>query len=159
MPVPVVIFLVVIAVGTVVLTSTRIGRQIYYTGTNPVAAWYSGINVARTKLLAFVVSGLLAAMAGPLLASLTKRITPDMGSGFELGAIAVAVMGGTALSGGRGTLIGTAVGAFIFSLVSNILALSGLSTYTNQVVRGLLLIFVVLIIQRAFRHRGVSAAT
>jgi len=157
-PVPILIFAVVVVAGSIVLTSTRIGMRMYYTGTNPVAAWYSGINVARTKLLAFMMSGLLAAMAGPLLASLTNRITPDMGSGFELDAIAVAVLGGTALAGGRGTVIGTAVGALIFGLVSNILALSGLSSYTNQVVRGCMLIVVVLIIQRMIKSRGVRVA-
>lgn len=158
-PVPVLIFAAVTAITTLVLTSTRIGRTIYFTGTNPVAAWHSGINVARTKLLAFMVSGLLAAMCGPLLASLTKRITPEMGSGFELGAIAVAVLGGTALAGGRGTAIGTAVGALIFGLVSNILALSGLSTYTNQVVRGCLLVVVVILVNRVVRHQGMRSAS
>ncbi len=158
-PVPVIIFLIVIVMGTIGLALTRNGRQLYYTGANPVAAWYSGINVARTKLLAFVIAGLLAALAGPLLASLTNRITPDMGAGFELGAIAVAVLGGTALAGGRGTVIGTAIGAFVYSLVSNILALSGLSTYMNQVVRGCLLILVVLIFQRVITKRGLSVVT
>lgn len=157
-PVPVLLFVAVVAVGTLVLSSMGIGRRIYFTGTNPVAAWYSGINVARTKLFVFMVSGLLAAMAGPPMASLTNRITPGTGAGFELGAIAVAVLGGTALAGGRGSVVGTAVGALIFALVSNILALSGSSTYTNQVVRGCLLIFVVLVIQRAVRGRVLRPA-
>jgi ribose transport system permease protein len=82
-----------------------------------------------------------------------------MGTGFELGAIAVAVLGGTALAGGRGTAIGTAVGALIFGLVSNILALSGLGTYTNQVVRGCLLVVVVILINRVVRHQGVRSAS
>ena len=159
MPVPVVIFLVVIAVGTVVLTSTRFGRQIYYTGTNPVAAWYSGINVARTKLLAFVVSGLLAAMAGPLLASLTKRITPDMGAGFELGAIAVAVHGWHRSVGGTGHL--DRHGRRRLHLQPGIEHPRSVRTEHLHQPSGprLLLIFVVLIIQRAFRQRGVSVAT
>lgn len=148
LPVPLVIFLVVCAVGTVVLAVTTIGRHIYYTGANPVAATYSGIDVARTKALVFAVSGLLAALAGPLLSSQTNRITPTQGTGFELAAIAIAVLGGTALEGARGTIVGTLIGALMYGFLLNILALSGVETYTEQVLKGCLLIFVVLIFQR-----------
>ena len=147
-PIPFVIFLAAAVVGTVILALTKLGRHIYYTGANPVAAFYSGINVARTKTLVFALSGLLAAMAGPLLASQTNRITPTQGLGFELAAIAIAVLGGTALEGARGTIIGTVIGALIFGFLLNILALSGVETYTQQVLRGALLIFVVLVFQR-----------
>ena len=133
-PVPVMIFLMVIVIGTVglALDAKRSAAVLHrsQSGRGLVLGHQCRENQAPRVRRA----GLLAAMAGPLLASLTNRITPDMGAGFELGAIAVAVLGGTALAGGRGTVIGTAIGAFIFSLVSNILALSGLSTYTNQVV-------------------------
>lgn len=147
-PTPFIILLVVAAIATVVLAFTKLGRQIYYTGANPVAAFYSGINVARTKVLMFALSGLLAGMAGPLLASLTNRVTPTQGVGYELAAIAIAVLGGTALAGARGTVVGTLIGALIFGFLLNILSLSGVDSYQQQVLRGALLIIVVLIFQR-----------
>lgn len=148
LPVPLLIFLTVCAIGTVVLGVTKVGREIYYTGANPTAAWYSGVNVAGTKTLVFAVSGLLAALAGPLLSSQTNRITPTLGVGYELAAIAIAVLGGTALAGARGTVVGTLIGALIYGFLLNILALSGVETYTEQVLKGCLLIFVVLVFQR-----------
>lgn len=147
-PVPVVIFLTVCIASTVLLSLTKMGRHMYYTGANPVAAWYSGINVARTKVLVFALSGLLAALAGPMLGSLTNRITPTQGDGLELTAIAIAVLGGAALQGGRGTVVGALIGALIFGFVLNILALSGLETFTTQIFRGLLLIVVVVAFQK-----------
>jgi ribose/xylose/arabinose/galactoside ABC-type transport system permease subunit len=155
LPVPLLIFLAVCAAGAVVLGVTKVGRDINYTGANPVAAWYSGVNVARTKVLVFAISGLLAGLAGPLLASQTNRITPTQGVGFELAAIAIAVLGGTALAGARGTVVGTLIGALIYGFLLNILALSGVETYTEQVLKGCLLIAVVLVFQRlVFRPGG-----
>jgi ribose/xylose/arabinose/galactoside ABC-type transport system permease subunit len=148
LPFPLVVFLVVCAAGTVVLSLTTAGRRIYFTGASPVAAFYSGIDVPRTKALVFAISGLLAALAGPLLASQTNRITPTQGVGFELAAIAIAALGGTALDGARGTIIGTLIGAVIYGFLLNILALSGVETYTEQVLKGFLLIVVVLVFQR-----------
>jgi ribose transport system permease protein len=153
LPVPLLIFLAVCAAGAIVLGVTKIGRDIYYTGASPLAAWYSGVDVARTKVLVFAVSGLLAALAGPLLSSQTNRITPTQGFGFELAAIAIAVLGGTALGGARGTVVGTLIGALIYGFLLNILALSGVETYTEQVLKGCLLIFVVLVFQRLVFQR------
>jgi ribose transport system permease protein len=148
LPFPLWVFLAVCVAGTVVLALTKFGRHIYYTGASNVAAWYSGVDVARTKVLVFAVSGFLAAMAGPLLASQTNRITPNLGVGYELAAIAIAALGGTALDGARGTVIGTMIGALIYGFLLNILSLSGVSTYTEQVLKGCLLILVVLLFQR-----------
>lgn len=156
LPFPVVVFLVVCAICSVVLFATKTGRRIYYTGANPVAAWYSGINIARTKVLVFGVSGLLAAMAGPLLASQTNRVTPTQGVGMELSAIAIAVLGGTALDGARGTVLGTLTGALIYGFLLNILALSGVGTYMEQVLKGVLLIVIVLVFQKIRSNRGVQ---
>lgn len=155
-PVPVVIFLVVCIVCAVFLALTKTGRHIYYTGANPVAAWYSGVNVARMKLLVFSISGLCAALAGPLLASQTNRVTPTQGLGFELSAIAIAVLGGTALDGARGTVLGTLTGALIFGFLLNILALSGVGTYMEQILKGVLLIVIVLVFQKIRANRGVQ---
>jgi ribose transport system permease protein len=152
-PFPFVVFVAVCVACTVLLALTKLGRHIYYTGASPVAAHYSGINVARTKVIVFAVSGLLAAMAGPLFASQTDRITPTQGTGFELAAIAIAVLGGTALEGARGTIAGTLVAALIYGFLLNVLALSGVGTYTEQVLKGCLLIVVVLLFQRLVFRR------
>jgi ribose transport system permease protein len=155
LPFPLIVFLVVCAAGTVVLVLTTVGRRIYFTGASPAAAFYSGIDVARTKALVFAISGLLAALAGPLLASQTDRITPTQGVGLELAAIAIAALGGTALDGARGTIAGTLIGALIYGFLLNILALSGVETYTEQVLKGLLLIVVVLVFQRLVLGRPI----
>ncbi len=154
LPFPLVVFLIVAVVCTLVLALTRLGRHIYHTGANPVAAYYSGINVARTKVIVFAGSGLFAALAGPLFASQTDRVTPTQGVGFELTAIAIAVLGGAALDGGRGAIVGTVLAAFIYGFLLNVLALSGVGTYMEQVLKGCLLIVVVLLFQNVVHRRA-----
>lgn len=146
-PVPVILFLFVGIVLSTLLRFTRTGKEIYFTGANKRAAWISGININKIKLMAYGVSGLTAALAGPLLSSQTNRITPIQGTGFELSAIAVAVLGGTSLIGGKGTITGTILAAMMFQLLLNILTLSGVGTYMEQVLKGFLLIVIVVIYQ------------
>ncbi len=146
-PVPVIIFLSVGILLSIMLKYTKTGKEIYFTGANTRAAWISGINTDRIKLIAYSISGLTAALAGPLLSSQTNRITPIQGVGFELSAIAVAVLGGTSLIGGKGTVIGTILGALTFQLLLNVLTLSGVGTYMEQVLKGLLLIVIVVVYQ------------
>lgn len=152
-PAPVVIFIIVSLICTIFLSFTRTGRYLYYTGANEIAAWCSGIRVDKIKILAFSIAGLLAAMAGPLFSSQTNRITPIQGVGFELSAIAIAVLGGTSLTGGKGNIIGTVIGALIFNIMLNILALSGVGTYIEQVLKGVMLIVIVLIFQNIGKQR------
>lgn len=142
-PVPVVIFLIVGVLFSLLLKYTKSGRELYFTGANQKAGWISGINTNRIKLIAYAVSGLTAALAGPLLSSQTNRITPVQGMGFELSAIAVAVLGGTSLAGGKGTVSGTILGALTFQLLLNILTLSGIGTYMEQILKGFLLVLIV----------------
>jgi ribose transport system permease protein len=151
-PVPALIFVGTIAVCTVVLAFSKAGRAIYYTGASEIAAWYSGISVRGVKIAVFGIAGLLAAMAGPMFASQTNRITPTLGAGFELSAIAIAVLGGTALDGARGSPVGTLLGALIFGILLNILALSGVGTYGEQVLKGALLILIVIVFQNLRRN-------
>ncbi len=146
-PVPVIIFLFVGIVLSIMLRYTKTGKEIYFTGANKRAAWVSGINTDKIKLIAYSISGLTAALAGPLLSSQTNRITPIQGVGFELSAIAVAVLGGTSLIGGKGTVIGTILGALTFQLLLNVLTLSGVGTYMEQVLKGFLLIVIVVVYQ------------
>jgi ribose/xylose/arabinose/galactoside ABC-type transport system permease subunit len=147
LPVPVVFFIVIAILGFLFLTFTKKGKQIYYTGANNRAALCSGIKVENIKIIAFSAAGFLSALAGPFFASQTNRITPIQGVGFELSAIAIAVLGGTALSGGKGSVLGTVIGALTYGFLLNILSLSGIGTYLEQVLKGGLLIIIVLIFQ------------
>ena len=153
-PVPLIIFIAVSVIGYLFLTFTRTGKFIYYTGANDNAAKVSGISVEKIKVLAFSLSGLFAAMAGPLFSSQTNRITPIQGTGFELSAIAIAVLGGTILAGGKGSILGTVLGAFTFNILLNMLALSGIGTYMEQVLKGVLLIVIVLLYQNIGNKRS-----
>ena len=150
-PVPAVVFLAMVALCSVVLAFSKAGRVIYYTGASEIAAWYSGISVRAVKVAVFGAAGLLAAIAGPMFASQTNRITPTLGVGFELSAIAIAVLGGTALDGARGSPLGTLMGALIFGVLLNILSLSGVGSYGEQVLKGALLILIVIVFQNIRR--------
>lgn len=151
-PVPAVVFLAMVVACSVVLAFSKAGRVIYYTGASEIAAWYSGISVRKVKIAVFGMAGLLAAMAGPMFASQTNRITPTQGVGFELSAIAIAVLGGAALDGARGSPLGTLLGALIFGILLNTLSLSGVGTYGEQVLKGALLILIVIVFQNIRRN-------
>jgi ribose/xylose/arabinose/galactoside ABC-type transport system permease subunit len=150
-PVPAIVFLAMVALCSIVLAFSKAGRMVYYTGASDIAAWYSGISVRAVKIGVFGMAGLLAAMAGPMFASQTNRITPTQGVGFELSAIAIAVLGGTALDGARGSPLGTLIGALIFGILLNALSLSGVGTYGEQVLKGALLILIVIVFQNMRR--------
>ena len=152
LPVPAAVLLVLTLVSAIALTFTGNGRAAYFAGANPRAAWYSGLPIRRLKVAAFATAGLLAGLAGPMLASQTNRMTPSIGAGYELSTIAIAVLGGTALNGGRGSPLCTLVGACIFGMLLNVLALSGFGTYLEQVLKGVLLISVVALLHLVRRN-------
>jgi len=143
-PVAVWIMVVVAAVAIVVTTKTPFGRQIYAVGGNERAAVLAGIRVNRIKIAVYVISGACAALAGLLLTSELGAAYPDTATTYELNAIAAAVLGGTALSGGRGTIIGTVMGAFVIGFLSDGLVLIGVSTFWQSVVKGAVIIFAVI---------------
>jgi ribose transport system permease protein len=151
-PVPALIFLAMAIACSGALAFSKVGRTIYYTGASEIAAWYSGVSVRTIKIAVFGMAGLLAAMAGPMFASQTNRITPTQGVGFELSAITIAVLGGTALDGARGSPLGTLIGALIFGIMLNILSLSGVGSYGEQVLKGALLILIVIVFQNTRRR-------
>jgi ribose/xylose/arabinose/galactoside ABC-type transport system permease subunit len=152
LPVPTVFFLLMILACSIALSFSKGGRTVYFTGSSAAAAWYSGISVQRVKIAVFGLAGLFAAMAGPMFASQTNRITPIQGVGFELSAIAIAVLGGTALEGARGTATGILIGTLIYGILLNILALSGVGTYMEQVLKGAVLIIIVIAYQNIRRR-------
>lgn len=141
-----VLFLIAVVIGGAVLKYCRIGRWVYAIGGNEEAACMMGLKVRKVKLFAYGFCGLLAGLAGLLLASRTGLPQADACQGWEMDAIAAVVLGGTTLLGGRGKMSGTLFGALILGIVANIINLEPrLSTYLGNVVTGLILLVVVII--------------
>ncbi len=143
-PVAVWIMIVVAAAAIVVTTRTPFGRQVFAVGGNERAALLAGIHVNRIKIAVYVISGACAALAGLLLTSELGAAYPDTATTYELNAIAAAVLGGTALSGGRGTVTGTVMGAFVIGFLSDGLVLVGVSTFWQNVVKGAVIVLAVI---------------
>lgn len=140
------ILLIVIAViAAVILNKTRPGRYIVSLGSNYEATRLSGVNVAKYRTLAYVISGTLAGVAGLAYAAIYSTILPGGGGGFELDAIAGVVIGGTSMSGGFGTISGTLIGVFIMSVLKTGLPFIGLQTHYQQIATGIVLVFAVFV--------------
>lgn len=150
-PIPVVIAAVVLGVGHVVLTYTEFGRYVYAVGGNEEATRLSGINVRRTKIAIYMISGFCAALDGVLLVGILGASEPTVGQGLELDAIAVTAIGGTSLMGGVGGLIGTGLGAVLIGTIKNSLTLLNIVSYWQQVIIGVVIIVAVLL--EYFRRR------
>ncbi|MBT0769329.1 ABC transporter permease [Kineosporia sp. J2-2] len=143
-PVAVWIMVAVAVLAVVVTTRTPFGRRVYAVGGNERAAELAGIRTARIKIAVYAISGACAALAGLLLTSELGAAYPDTATTYELNAIAAAVLGGTALSGGRGTIIGTVLGAFVIGFLADGLVLVGVSTFWQSVVKGAVIVFAVI---------------
>jgi erythritol transport system permease protein len=143
-PVAVWIMVVVAAAAIVLTTRTPFGRRVFAVGGNERAATLAGIRVNRIKIAVYVLSGCCAALAGLLLTSELGAAYPDTATTYELNAIAAAVLGGTALSGGRGTVVGTVMGAFVIGFLSDGLVLVGVSTFWQSVVKGAVIVLAVI---------------
>ncbi|HEY0917668.1 ABC transporter permease [Devosia sp.] len=144
LPVPVWIFLLVAAVSIFVLRFTAYGRQVYAIGSNAEAARLSGINVKAVEFSVYVISGFLAGLTGLIFVSRLTVGEPTAGTGIELEAIAITVIGGTSLFGGEGTIVGTIIGAGILAVLANIMNLVGVSPFTQQIVKGAIIVGAVL---------------
>ena len=153
-PAPVWIMVLVFVGFGVLLARTRFGRYVYATGDNAEAARLSGIAVDRVKILAFVISGVLAALAGFIVSARLSTAEPTAGTGLELEAIAAVIIGGTSLAGGRGDLVGTIVGALILGVIDNGMNLLDVSPFLQSVVKGLVILFAVLLDRNADVIRG-----
>lgn len=145
LPVPAIVFVVCAIFLNFLLMRTKFGKEFYYTGTNARAAWLSGINVGKLKIIAFSLAGMIASISGIAISGQVNQITSTMGIGYELSGIAIAILGGIRMGGGRGTILGTLIGALTFQIMLNILTLSGLGTYAEQVLKGALLVIIVII--------------
>lgn len=128
-----------------VLRYTTYGRYVYAVGGNEKSARTSGIGVRKVMFSVYVVSGLLAGLAGVVLSARTTSALPQAGVSYELDAIAAVVIGGTSLSGGTGSIVGTLFGALLIGVINNGLNLLGVSSYYQQVAKGLIIVFAVLI--------------
>ncbi len=139
-PIPVVVMLIVYIIAYILLNHLPLGRYIYAIGGNEEAVRLSGIKVKKYKIIAYVVSGFTAAISSIILTSRLMSGQPNAGVGFELDAIAAVVLGGTDIAGGRGSIIGTLIGALIMGVLNNGLNLIGVSPYVQRVFKGLIII-------------------
>lgn len=147
-PLPVVLFIIVAAVATFVLNYTKFGRYIYAIGGNEVAARVSGIRIPRVTILIYTISGLLAGLAGVLLAARIGSGNATLGTGIELDAITAVIIGGTSFKGGVGKIWGTIVGALLIGVINNGLDLLSVSPFLQIVVKGLIIIVAIIIDER-----------
>jgi simple sugar transport system permease protein len=147
-PVPGLFFLAAVAIYGAVLRFTAFGRYVYAIGGNEEAARLSGIDVGRTKIATYAVSGMLAGIAAVLFVAQYRQGKPDAGTGLELDAIAAVVIGGTSLMGGRGRMAGTLVGVLIFGLLSNLLQLHNINSNLQLVLKGVIIVGAVLLQER-----------
>lgn len=139
-PVPMIIMFVLAIVTGVILAKTGFGRQIYAVGSNEEAARLSGINVTKTKLLAYTLCGITAALAGILLAARLASAQSNAGTGYEMEGIAAAVIGGTSVMGGEGSIMGTVIGAFVMGALRNGLNLLRVDPFVQMIITGSIII-------------------
>lgn len=142
-PVPIIITLVIFIICFYLFYKTKFGRYTLAIGSNEDASRMVGININRIKVLVFIFSGVMCAIAGILLASRSEAAVPDAGSGYEMDAIAATVIGGTSMTGGKGNMVGTAFGAVLMATIHNGLSLLNINTLWNQVVIGVFILLAV----------------
>ncbi|HWI50286.1 MAG TPA: ribose ABC transporter permease [Rummeliibacillus sp.] len=144
-PVPVITMIVAFFVLYFILRKTTFGRRVYAIGGNEEASRLSGINVDRITIAVYSLTGMLAALSALILTSRLNSAQPTAGESYELDAIAAVVLGGTSLTGGRGWIFGTLVGALIIGVLNNGLNLIGVSSFFQQVVKGVVILIAVLL--------------
>jgi ribose transport system permease protein len=146
-PFPIMLMLIIFILAYIFLKLTRFGRYVYATGGNINAARASGIKVDNVIISTFAISGFLSGLTGMVLASRLNSAQPTAGMGYELDAIAAVVLGGTSLFGGEGELWGTLIGAFIMGILNNGLNMLNVSSFYQQVVKGIVILIAVTVAQ------------
>lgn len=144
-PWPVILMIVFFAISFIILNKTPFGRKTYAIGGNEKASFISGIKVDNIKIKIYAISGFLATMAGLILTSRLNSAQPTAGTAYELDAIAAVVLGGISMSGGKGKIAGTLVGALILGTLNNGLNFLGVSSFYQQIVKGIVILIAVLI--------------
>jgi erythritol transport system permease protein len=147
LPVPVWLMVGLAAAATFVATRTPFGRHVYAVGGNERAALLAGVPVARVRMGVYMISGLCAALVGLIIAAQLGAAHPATGETFELNAIAAVVLGGTSLMGGRGTITGTLIGAFVIGILADGLVLLGVSAFWQMVIKGIVIVLAVILDQ------------
>ena len=151
-PLPAIIAFVVAIIGYIVLTQTRYGRYVTGIGSNVEAVRRAGVNVRRHILSVYMLTGVAAAIAGLVIAARLGSGSSNAGVGFELEVIAAVVLGGTNLFGGRGTIVGTALGALTIAVIGNGLILAHISPFFTQIVTGLIILLAIWLNTRLFNQ-------
>lgn len=144
-PLPVIYMVLLIALFVFLLNKTKFGTYIYAIGGNRESARVSGVPIIKVEITVFTITGFLSAFAGLVLASRMYSGQPAVGSGYELDAIAACVLGGVSMSGGRGRISGTVIGAMVIGIISNGLNLMGVSSFWQSIVKGVIILFAILI--------------
>lgn len=145
-PYPMLMFIVLALLFGLVMQRTRFGKHIYAVGSNELSAKLAGVNVDRTKILVFTVTGITCGFSAWLYASRLMAVAAaNAGAAFEMDAIAAVAIGGTAMSGGRGKIIGTFLGALMFKIINNILTAANVPTFLNGAISGGIIILAVLL--------------
>ncbi len=152
--VPVIIFVLLAILFHIILTRTKYGRHCYAIGSNEAAARMSGINVNHHKVLVYVIAGMLASLAAIVLTSKNLTAQAGMGVMYELDAIAMAVIGGVSLQGGRGSILGTVLGALMFGVIISGFTFLKLDAYYQEMVKGVIIVAAVVLDQWRQNRRG-----
>lgn len=159
LPIGVVVMVVIAILGSFALNRTAAGRWLYASGGNERAAELSGVPVKTVQISVYVLSGICAAVAGLILSSQLTSAGPTAGTTYELTAIAAVVIGGAALTGGRGTVRGTLLGAFVIGFLSDGLVIIGISSYWQTVFTGAVIVLAVLLNSVRYRRRVKPASS
>lgn len=144
-PFPVIIMFIVFIVLYVLLHKTAFGKSVYAIGGNEKAAYISGVKLNKVKIIIYSISGIIASISGLIITSRLSSAQPTAGASYEMDAIAAVVLGGTSLSGGKGRILGTLIGALIIGVLNNGLNIIGVSAFWQQVVKGVVILIAVLI--------------
>lgn len=143
-PVPIYFMILAFIIVGIILSKTSFGRSVYAVGGNYQAAYHSGINAKRVLTFAYIISGICAALAGVILTARNASAQPTAGNTFETEAIAACAMGGVSFSGGKGAVPGIFFGALLMGIINNAMNLMYISSYWQQVVKGIIIIASVL---------------
>lgn len=144
-PFQVILFALAFLILWTILNKTALGRKIYAVGGNEKASFISGINIDKVKISVYVISSLMAVLSGLVLTSRLNSAQPTAGVAYEMDAIAAVVLGGTSMAGGSGSLTGTLIGILILGVLNNGLNLLGVSSFYQQIVKGIVILIAVLI--------------
>lgn len=143
-PIPVIFMIVATIIIAYIMNHTKLGRSFYAIGGNEEASIASGINVVRSKYLAFLINGILVGIAGVLFMARVNAGLPNGAVSYEMEGLTATIVGGTSFSGGVGTTLGTLVGSFIIGCLNNIMNLQGVDSYVQQIVKGIIIVAAVL---------------